>query len=226
MGQMELGGVAARLRIERASTVERVADALRDAIARGELAPGAQLREAPLIAALGVSRNTMREAFRLLGREGLVVHQLHRGVVVKRLAAGDVSDIFRTRRALEREGVRAGRAAPRERLAELDAAVADGERAAADGDWPAVASANIRFHRHVVGLIGGARVDAFFSAVLAELRLATAAMDLRELHESFVARNRELCALIAAGRVDEALAALEAYLADSERALTEAVAAG
>lgn len=46
---------------------------LRDAIVRGELAPGERLRDAELSAWLGVSRTPIREALLRLGRAGLVV---------------------------------------------------------------------------------------------------------------------------------------------------------
>ena len=45
---------------------------LRDAIVRGELAPGEQLRDSELSAWLGVSRTPIREALLRLGRAGLV----------------------------------------------------------------------------------------------------------------------------------------------------------
>ena len=61
-------------RLGRASTAGRVADVLRTRITEGSLAPGTRLSEEDIGAALGVSRNTLREAFRLLGHERLLVH--------------------------------------------------------------------------------------------------------------------------------------------------------
>lgn len=45
--------------------------------------------------ALGVSRKTLREAFRLLAHERLVVHEPHRGVAVRTLDAADIYAIRR-----------------------------------------------------------------------------------------------------------------------------------
>jgi DNA-binding FadR family transcriptional regulator len=64
------------------STSEQVADVLRENILNGELKPGAPLREQHIAKMLGISRNMVREAMRLLAREGLVTYHLHRGVVV------------------------------------------------------------------------------------------------------------------------------------------------
>ena len=48
--------------IDRSSTSERVADALRTMLFAGELIPGEPLREVSLAAGFGVARSTVREA--------------------------------------------------------------------------------------------------------------------------------------------------------------------
>jgi DNA-binding GntR family transcriptional regulator len=57
----------------RAALARRVADALRAEIAAGRLKPGARLaNEVALAKALDISRPTLREAIRVLGRDGLL----------------------------------------------------------------------------------------------------------------------------------------------------------
>ena len=56
------------------------------------------MSEEQLVEALRVSRNTLREAFRLLTHERLLVHQLHRGVFVPELHESDLVDLYRLRR--------------------------------------------------------------------------------------------------------------------------------
>ena len=51
-----------------------IAERLRDFIIEGQLAPGARLNERTLCERLGVSRTPLREAFRLLEADGLVVN--------------------------------------------------------------------------------------------------------------------------------------------------------
>src|SRR3954454_3634165 len=70
---------------DRSSTAERVAELLRHRVIEGDLPPGTRLSEEQLVEVLHVSRNTLREAFRLLTHEGLLVHHLHRGVFVPEL---------------------------------------------------------------------------------------------------------------------------------------------
>ncbi|MFZ5870058.1 MAG: GntR family transcriptional regulator [Actinomycetota bacterium] len=220
-----LDTVAAQARaFDRSSTAERVADVLRRRITEGDLPPGTRLPEEQLVVVLRVSRNTLREAFRLLTHEGLLVHQLHRGVFVPELDADALVDLYRLRRAVECDVVRGLSQASPSGLDELEADVQEAEAAARRGDWAAVGTANMAFHRHLVALAGSRRMDQVTERVLAELRLAFhAAASPQRLHEPYVARNRHLLDLLRAGEYDQAAKELEAYLHDSLSELLTAV---
>ncbi|MFE9123445.1 GntR family transcriptional regulator [Streptomyces sp. NPDC007172] len=217
------GGLAEdRALLGRTSTAERVADILRTRIAEGFFPPGVRLVEDAIGKALGVSRNTLREAFRLLTHERLLVHELNRGVFVRVLAVEDVADIYRTRRLVECAVVQ-GLGEPPYFLDGLDAAVSGGERAAGEGDWPGVSTANIHFHRELVGLAGSVRTDELMRGVLAELRLAFHVVDdPRRLHQPYLVRNREILEALRAGERDAARRLLADYLDDSRAQLVEA----
>ncbi|MFB7281957.1 GntR family transcriptional regulator [Streptomyces hydrogenans] len=219
------GGLAEdRALLGRTSTAERVADILRTRIAEGFFPPGTRLSEESIGGALGVSRNTLREAFRLLTHERLLVHELNRGVFVRVLAVDDVEDIYRTRRLVECAVVR-GLAGPPFPLGGLTAAVAEGEAAALAGDWLAVSTANIHFHRELVALAGSARTDELMRSVLAELRLAFHVVDdPRALHEPYLARNKEILEALRAGDRATAEGLLARYLDDSIRRVAAAYA--
>ena len=62
--------------IARSSLPEAAAERLRTLIIEGELAPGARLNERELSERLGVSRTPLREAFRMLAADGLLVRCL------------------------------------------------------------------------------------------------------------------------------------------------------
>ena len=83
-----LGAAAARLRVAVPSVADRVAAELRLQLAEGLLLPGARLTESTIAEDLGVSRNTVREAFAELAAERLVVRHPNRGVFVASLEAG------------------------------------------------------------------------------------------------------------------------------------------
>jgi DNA-binding GntR family transcriptional regulator len=214
------------LTIKRASTAEHVAEALRAMILSGELEQGRALREVVLANTTGVSRNTMREAIRVLAREGLVTHHLHRGAIVTRLTERDVEDIFRVRRTVELAAVEATASASAEALGGLAQAVDQLAAAAAAMDSGAVIDADRLFHERLVGILGSQRLDRFFDAIQAEMRLCMSIVDRRDLEEGdrLVAEHRELLALIEAGEVERCAEVMAGHLADSERMLKQIVA--
>ncbi|MEU2895392.1 GntR family transcriptional regulator [Streptomyces sp. NPDC001273] len=209
----QLSGLAEdRVLLGRTSTAERVADILRSRIAEGYFPPGTRLSEDSIGGALGVSRNTLREAFRLLTHERLLVHELNRGVFVRVLTVEDVEDIYRTRRLVEGAVVR-GLGDPPYALDALARVVEQGRRAAREGDWKAVGTANIHFHRELVALAASERTDELMRSVFAELRLAFHVVDEpRKLHEPYIMRNVAIMEALRAGDREKAGQLLEAYL--------------
>jgi DNA-binding GntR family transcriptional regulator len=212
-----------RILLAQIGTAERVASLLRDNIADGVFPPGTRLSEEAIGQALGVSRNTLREAFRLLCHERLAVHELNRGIFVPVLTSEDVVDLYRLRRLVEGGAARlAGQAGQQARDA-VTTAVAEGEAASGAGDWQAFRSADLHFHQAVAGLAGSPRVDELMRRALAELRLVFHVMkDPEDFHRPFVAKNRVIGQLIADGDGPAAERELLAYLADAERTLVAA----
>ena len=84
-----------------ADRAERSADAIRELIVTGRLDPGQRLSEQAVSESLDVSRNTLREAFRILVHEGLLVRRPNAGVAVARPTLADIVDIYRVRRLIE-----------------------------------------------------------------------------------------------------------------------------
>jgi DNA-binding GntR family transcriptional regulator len=75
-----------------------VHDVLRRLILDGELAPGAEISQLELSQQLSVSRTPLREALRLLEREGLVVNSgPHRSVKISSLNMRDLDDLYSLR---------------------------------------------------------------------------------------------------------------------------------
>ncbi|MFD1860366.1 GntR family transcriptional regulator [Aeromicrobium camelliae] len=213
---------AARAQVVLTSSSDRAADAVRERVADGVLRPGDRLPEAAIADALGISRNTLREALSQLIAERVLERQPHRGVFVRVPTAQDVRDIYRARRVIEPGCLRAARTA-NDGGSVLLAAVADGEKGLANGDGDMVASANQRFHRGIVGLAGSARLDAEMSRLLAEMRLVFfRAGSAEDFHGPYVGLNREIAETVAAARLEEAATLLEDYLTRAERHLLSA----
>ncbi|WP_330292439.1 GntR family transcriptional regulator [Streptomyces sp. NBC_00576] len=210
-----------RALLGRTSTAERVSDILRSRIADGYFPPGTRLSEDSIGGALGVSRNTLREAFRLLTHERLLIHELNRGVFVRVLTVEDVEDIYRTRALVECAVVR-GLGEPPYALENLAAAVEEGQQAARDGDWKGLGTANIHFHGELVALAGSARTDELMRSVFAELRLAFHVVeDPRRLHEPYLARNQQILQALQTGDRERAEGLLSVYLDDSLKRVVE-----
>jgi GntR family transcriptional regulator, rspAB operon transcriptional repressor len=87
-------------------SVSSIHGQLRDAILRGEIAPGEVTTQVHLAELLGVGRNPLREALRILEREGLVVSAPNHRVRVAGLSADDAEDIYVVRIPLEVTAIR------------------------------------------------------------------------------------------------------------------------
>ncbi|OLT19498.1 GntR family transcriptional regulator [Pseudonocardia sp. CNS-139] len=219
------GLAADRALLVRTSTADRVADILRTHIIEGRFPPGTRLPEDEIGKQLGVSRNTLREAFRLLSHERLLAHELNRGMFVRESTAEDVVDLYRVRRIVECGAVGVITAPPPD-LTRAAAAVTDGERALAEESWRALGTANLRFHQELVALAGSTRADELMSRVLAELRLVFHVMvDPRTFHEPYLVRNRAVLERVRAGDGAGAATELAAYLLDAEQQLVAAFTA-
>ncbi len=79
---------------------EQIAANIGDRIISGALAPGERIIEQDLAGEFAVSRGPVRDAIRVLEREGLVTVLPRRGAIVTELSADEVEDIFEVRAGL------------------------------------------------------------------------------------------------------------------------------
>ncbi|MBS1675854.1 MAG: GntR family transcriptional regulator [Actinobacteria bacterium] len=180
------------LRLQRASTAERAADVLRRLILRGELQPGSPVREAKLAGTLGISPNTMREALRILGSEGLLVQGRHRVATVVRLEPADVDEIFAVRRALELAAVDELAGSDRTPdLAQMEAAISRFRTFGESDEWLRVIDADRQFHTAVVALAGNGRLDTLYANCDAEIRLCLGITTRLHIDVEELARQHE-----------------------------------
>jgi DNA-binding GntR family transcriptional regulator len=92
----------------RRDNVQRIHLHLREEILDGRLPPGEELSQVQLATALGVSRGPLREALRLLEREGLVEAEPNRRVVVSPLSWADVEQLYALRIVTDSLALRGG----------------------------------------------------------------------------------------------------------------------
>lgn len=87
--------------IEHTSITEKVANWLRISIVNGDLIPGTKLTEHKVSKMLNVSSTPVREAFRTLEAENLLVHNPYSGVMVAEITPKYLVDICEMRKMLD-----------------------------------------------------------------------------------------------------------------------------
>ncbi|UCF84776.1 MAG: GntR family transcriptional regulator [Desulfobacteraceae bacterium] len=85
----------------RRSLGQHIFSYLKEAIIKGDIAPGNRLVENRLAKLLGISRTPVREAFHKLEREGFIKLTLQGGYAVTGLTREEIEDIFGIRSLLE-----------------------------------------------------------------------------------------------------------------------------
>jgi DNA-binding GntR family transcriptional regulator len=158
--------------LDDSNLVGQVARILTQAIIAGRLPPGAKVVEAGVARELGISRAPVREAARLLERQGLLVANPRRGFFVRKLEATDIDEIYDLRICVEcHAGVLAAktltgatRGALRRQLdilyetADLDDAARQVEE-------------DYKFHRLICEIAGSRRLLRLFDDLASELRM-------------------------------------------------------
>lgn len=116
-------------------------------IVEGTFSPGQRLNQDELAGSLGLSRLPIREAFKRLESEGLIVIAPHRGAVVAPMSAADIEDIYTVKIALEGTATRLGvpgLTAPD--LDQMSDLLSRMDEAAATQDWAAWLHQDRGFH--------------------------------------------------------------------------------
>ncbi len=157
------------------SVVDVVSEQLTEVILAGTFEPGERLVEERLCERFGVSRPPLREALRILQRDGLITSQPRRGYIVTPLSDRDVREIYSLRGALER--LAAELAVPvsdDSRLTPLDEAIDAMRDSASRGDESAMVAANVAFHSAFVALADHTRLQRSYDSLRSQLRLCMA----------------------------------------------------
>ena len=134
--------------------LEELYDELRTAIIQGRVPPGTRMSQVQLAAQFGVSRTPLREAIRLLQREGLIVAERNRMVTVTGLSVDDLEAIYAMR--ILNESFATSATVPGmtdDDIAALDGLLAAMDASSAGEDLDAWGAAHRSFHR---GLMAGA----------------------------------------------------------------------
>lgn len=184
--------------LDRESTASIIADKLRQAIAHGELEPGAQLGEAELARNFGVSRGPLREGLQRLTQEGLLIAMPNRGVFVNNMTAADVRDTYLAREAIER--VAARKILQGDTAAAAAALLAVVEEMAAATEPAEINESDVRFHEALVELADSPRLARMHQTLIVETRMCVDALSDSYPHPGDrVSEHRTLAMAIESG---------------------------
>jgi DNA-binding GntR family transcriptional regulator len=149
---------------ERQDLVEEIASQLRALILSGTIPPGSRLRQEEVAAHLGVSRTPLREAFRVLTHEGLLVQgSIGGSLEVCPLTERHAQELYEVREVVD--GLAARLCAERHEtlpIDELRSSVEAIENASDPFSKDAFHAAHVKFHRALLSATG--------NQVLAQLR--------------------------------------------------------
>jgi DNA-binding GntR family transcriptional regulator len=185
------------------SSAGELSDKLRVGILRGELGPGAPLRQEQLASALGVSKIPVREALQWLAAEGLATFEANRGFSVATLTPDGATEIYRLRAAIE--PLLLERSIPRLTIVDL---------------------ANWHYHRSLYSPAGwerGLRLVRTLHASVAPYLLAY--LQDPKAAAASATQHQELLEHCRAGDVAPALAVLDAHLSMARTSLVENLSA-
>ena len=124
-----------------------IAQAIRDRIVAGELAPGERLVEARLSEELGVSRVPVREALRTLAADGVVTLEPRRGAAVTEYSTEHIQELVEVRATLEALNAKlAARRNDPVRIEKLQRILDQGALIAKSNDLKQLHADNANFH--------------------------------------------------------------------------------
>lgn len=208
---------------EEGSVAGRIAQALTERIVAGVLPPGAPVRQDHLAMEFSASHVPVREAFRKLEAQGLLVSAPRRGVRVAPLSPESVLEVAEMRAALEVLALR--HAAPRLTEADLRSASEALGQSEASADIQAWETGNRRFHRAIVGPCEMPRllraIEELQSVGARHLFAAWRDLDWRPRSDQ---EHRLLLAKLTSSAIDSACETLRRHILDAGVALRDRLA--
>jgi DNA-binding GntR family transcriptional regulator len=181
------------------SNVDVAVDALRAAILDGQLEPGVRLKEIPLAEQLGISRGPIREALRLLERDGLIELIPNRGAIVPEVNAVDVLEVYALRASLGSLALQKLMLENRFPEPELEHDLGRLRAAVAEGDARNAADADLAYQSTIIAASGLPRAAREWDRLTWQVRAFLTALDIgyEDKLARFLAEDEALHAAIA-----------------------------
>jgi DNA-binding GntR family transcriptional regulator len=215
------GAYASGVETPNGSLTDRVYELLKDEILRVYRRPGDLLAEGELADRFSVSKTPVREALRLLARDGWVIVMPRKGYLIRPVRLEDVREIFALRDLLEPPVASLAATATRaEDIAALQRTI--DAQAAAVGDLDAALGAARSFHIALVETSGNGRLSRMLVDLLDEVRRLHFLLPNVESHitsEEELQAHRSLIRAIADGQSEQAATIMRAHINEVARTL-------
>lgn len=212
--------------LRRSTTAQQLADGLSERILAGGFAPGDRLRESAIATELGVARNTVREAVRILELSGLVRYEVNRGAVVISPTPENVAALYTARERLECAAV--SRVPTELQLTAINNAFDALVEAAESHDARRIVDQDLAFHAAIVSLLDSSRLDEFYAELTRELRfyLMVLSVEDREFENPAVvlAEHEAILSAIRSWVPERAVREVRAHIETNAQRLKEIIA--
>ncbi len=206
------------MEIQTLSVTNSIVEYLRAKIILGELPGGQRLNENQLAPKLGISRPPMREAFRILEHEHVIVSIPRKGVYIKELSIKDCQEVYQMREMLECYAVDLLKSKNILSLPEVSSALssASGLSIPPDDDQEQrlkYLKTFADFHIKLVESAGNNRLDYFYKSIQSTLyRYQFLYLSLPGAGPHSVEEHQRILDLITAGAYEEAKKVIKAHI--------------
>lgn len=180
---------------------DEIGNAIREAIAVGDLKPGDRIVETQWAKDLGVSQSPVREAIRELEIIGLVENIPYQGCFVRKVTKKDMKDSYSVRMYLEMLGIQdAVEGANENQLKEIRTILEEMKIAAMENDFNLYIKKNEMFHESIINISQNELLcrlwrqsnihdSTFFGTQLSEQSLQDLALRHKDLYDTIEKRD-------------------------------------
>jgi DNA-binding GntR family transcriptional regulator len=208
-------------RLQRMSLPEAVAASLRERILNGEFESGEALVQESLAAEYECSRMPVREAFRQLEAEGLIVTKVHKGAFVASIPPEQVMELFELRAMLETDMLRHSLPSlTEEHLLASESKLQELDQAYAQNEITRWGTLNWEFHKSLYAAANRVQSLAIVAGINVQIeRYIRLQLLLNQTFSTAEAEHRELLELCRERDENAAVPYLEKHILNAGREL-------
>jgi len=149
----------------------KIAEILRENIISGNLKPGEKINEYQLSQALNISRPPIREAFRTLVSEGLVISVPRKGVYVSKLPSKEVKEIYQIKSMMESFAARLAIPIIKEKeIIKLETILNLMKERIKEDNFEEIQNSNIEFHRMMIKMSKNEKLINLYESIVLPIR--------------------------------------------------------